>query len=117
METSLNMTTTTTVLDRSAGITDPGLVDGDDDARRLTMSLLRLIGAGPAPSSWMRRPWYGWSTPKATTALGTPARSASAVVPAPPWWMMAAICGKSHRYGASRRRYTSSGESSAPPQP
>src|SRR5674476_189871 len=34
METSLNMTTTTTVLDRSAGITDPGLVDDDDDARR-----------------------------------------------------------------------------------
>jgi hypothetical protein len=34
METSLNMTTTTTVLDRSVGITDPGLVDDDDDARR-----------------------------------------------------------------------------------
>jgi len=34
METSLNMTTTTTVLDRSAGIADPGLVDGDDDAGR-----------------------------------------------------------------------------------
>jgi hypothetical protein len=34
METSLNMTTTTTVLDRSAGIIDPGLVDDDDDARR-----------------------------------------------------------------------------------
>ena len=28
------MTTTTTVLDRSVGITDPGLVDDDDDARR-----------------------------------------------------------------------------------
>ncbi len=34
MEISLNMTTTISVLDRSAGITDPGLVDGDDDARR-----------------------------------------------------------------------------------
>src|SRR5665648_771165 len=33
METSLNMTTATTVLDRSAGITDPCLVVDDNDPR------------------------------------------------------------------------------------
>ena len=33
METSLKMTTTTTVLDRSAGITDPCQVVDDDNAR------------------------------------------------------------------------------------
>ncbi len=45
----------------------------------------RLGGAAtPAPSAATRRPQKGWSKPKGTTTDGTPLRSASPVVPAPP---------------------------------
>ena len=77
------------------------------------------IGCGPAPIAATRWPQKGWSDACGTTILGTPERKPAAVVPAPPWCMMALQRGNSHPCGAnSRNNVPASGFSGCqPPHP
>ncbi|MCZ7679436.1 MAG: hypothetical protein M5U28_12015 [Sandaracinaceae bacterium] len=53
-------------------------------AKRADVSRARGIGSGPTPSAATRAAQNGWSIVNGTTTLGTPARKAAPVVPAPP---------------------------------
>ena len=70
-------------------------------ARPWAVTAVRRNGGVAAPRSRRRCAQNDWSTIPATGTDGTPARRAAAVVPAPPWWTMAAICGNSHACGTS----------------
>mmetsp|Transcript_115164 Transcript_115164/g.326276 ORF Transcript_115164/g.326276 Transcript_115164/m.326276 type:complete len:256 (+) Transcript_115164:401-1168(+) len=52
----------------------------------------------PTPSACTRCAWSNWSRKQGVMTVGTPARSAAIVVPAPPWCTVQATSGKSHSW-------------------
>mmetsp|Transcript_32338 Transcript_32338/g.87655 ORF Transcript_32338/g.87655 Transcript_32338/m.87655 type:complete len:204 (+) Transcript_32338:74-685(+) len=60
----------------------------------------------PQPSFMTNSAHWNWSMPKGVTIVGTPARSATCVVPAPPWCSVRQQRGISHSCEATSRKST-----------
>ncbi len=86
-------------------------------ARRAASSRRAGSGSGPTPSRAVRAAQKNWSAKNGTANDGTPARTAVAVVPAPPWWTTAAQRGNSQSWGTSPTTWRSSPSASSPAQP
>mmetsp|Transcript_26205 Transcript_26205/g.75161 ORF Transcript_26205/g.75161 Transcript_26205/m.75161 type:complete len:215 (+) Transcript_26205:165-809(+) len=70
------------------------------------LTLEMCFSSMPPPLTATSRALSNWSNAHGVTTLGMPLRMAAAVVPAPPWCVMAAHWGKSHSCGAVRTKST-----------
>lgn len=72
-----------------------------ESASLSTVRYRKGIGSVAAPRAASRFAQNGWSAVTGTGTAATPARSAAADVPAPPWWTTAASRGNSRACGTS----------------